>query len=192
MNIFRGLALKAAQTVLRNLTVRDPDGWYPSGLASDAGEHITCASALSLSAVWACVNLVAGTGGSLPLMVYRTSRNGTRTVAADHPLYRTLHDSPNYDQTAVDFWEFVFASLELWGNAYARIERSTGQVRALHPINPECVSVRRLKNGDLEYRWSEEGQSFIETDRTVPRMQMQNVPITEAGKQNLLPAPAQE
>jgi HK97 family phage portal protein len=167
MKLFRGLALKAAQRVIRNLTIREPDGWYPTGQMSDTGEHVTGEAALSLSAVWACVNLVAGTGGSLPLMVYRTSRDGTRTVAVDHPLYRILHDSPNYDQTAVDFWEFAFASLELWGNAYARIERSAGQVRALHPIIPACVSVRRLKNGDIEYTWSENGQSFTETDRRV-------------------------
>ena len=56
---------------------------------------------LALAAAWACVNLLAGTIASLPLMVYRT-RDGRRTVAADHPLYRVLHDSPNADQTALD------------------------------------------------------------------------------------------
>src|SRR3546814_5123232 len=58
------------------------------------------AGVLGLAAAWACVNLLAGTIASLPLMVYRTGRDGRRNVATDHPLYRVLHDSPNADQTA--------------------------------------------------------------------------------------------
>src|SRR3546814_3582909 len=53
------------------------------------------AGVLGLAAAWACVNLLAGTIASLPLMVYRTGRDGRRNVATDHPLYRVLHDSPN-------------------------------------------------------------------------------------------------
>lgn len=162
MKIFR----KMADTI-RRLTVREPDGWYPDGMRGDAGEVVTDDSAMSLSAVWACVNLLAGTIASLPLIVYRTDAQGRRTVARDHPLYRVLHDSPNYDQTAVDFWEFANASIELWGNAYARVERSVGQVSGLYPIAPGLVFVRRLANGDLEYRWTENGKSYVETDATM-------------------------
>nr|WP_246723594.1 phage portal protein [Rhizobium sp. ARZ01] len=149
------------------MTVREPDGWYPDSMRGDAGEIVTDGTALSLSAVWACVNLLAGTIASLPLMVYRTDAQGRRAVAKDHKLYRVLHDSPNFDQTAVDFWEFVSASVELWGNAYARVERSAGQVSGLHPVAPSLMSVRRLTSGDIEYRWTEDGKSYVETDRTV-------------------------
>jgi HK97 family phage portal protein len=167
MNPLQRIAFKAAQVFIRNLTIREPDGWVSAGELTDSGEGINGESALSLSAVWACVNLIAGTGASLPLMVYRTMADGERIFAKDHPLYRVVHDSPNYDQTAVDFWEFMFASIELWGNAYAKVDRSAGQVRALHPIAPHLVSVRRLSNGSIEYRWSDEGKSYVETDRTM-------------------------
>jgi HK97 family phage portal protein len=163
MNILR----KMADVVLRRLTVREPDGWYPNSMRGDAGEVVTDQSVLALSAVWACVNLISGTITSLPLMVYRTGPNGDRTIARDHPLYRLLHDSPNYDQTAVDFWEFVCASVELWGNAYARIERSGGRLVGLIPISPGLVTVRRRQDGTLEYRWAEDGRQFVETDQTV-------------------------
>lgn len=163
MNVIQ--KIKSAFT--RRLTVRGPDVWHNEVMRGAAGEIVTDGSALSLSAVWACVNLLAGTIASLPLMVYRTDSNGKRTVARDHPLYRVLHDSPNYDQTAVDFWEFVSASIELWGNAYARIERRGDQVTGLHPVAPNLVSVRRLKNGSIEYRWTEDGQAFVETDATM-------------------------
>jgi HK97 family phage portal protein len=162
MNLLR----KMADAVLRRLTVREPDGWVAPGHMGDAGETVSVDSVMSLSAVWACVNLLSGTIASLPLMVYRTDRSGARIIARDHPLYRVLHDSPNFDQTAVDFWEFICASIELRGNAYARIERSGGRVTGLHPIYCD-VSVRRLSNGSLEYRWTEEGRAYVERDENV-------------------------
>lgn len=153
--------------LVRRLTVREPDGWVPDSQRSDAGENVSDQGALSLSAVWACVNLIAGTIASLPLMVYRPNADGNRVVARDHPLYRVLHDSPNFDQTAVDFWEFMNGSIELWGNAYARKLRSGAAISGLVPIAPQLVAVRRLSSGTLEYRWSEDGKSYVETDQTM-------------------------
>lgn len=119
-------------------------------------------AAIGYSATWACISLICGTAGSLPLMVYRTDAKGIRTVAKDHPLYFVLHDSPNYDQTAVDFWEFVFASIELSGNAYAEIERrANGDLSALHPIRPDAVKVRRKDSGELEYEWTDNGRRIV-------------------------------
>jgi HK97 family phage portal protein len=127
------------------------------------------AAVLGLSTAWACINLLCGTIGSLPCMVYRTDKDGKRTVASDHPLYRVLHDSPNADQTAVDFWEFICACLEMHGNAYCEIARgSDGRVIALSPpIVPEIMSVRRANNGDIEYAWNDTSGRRVETQATV-------------------------
>lgn len=169
MNIFRKMLNGIAGGIpyKRDLTIREPDGWYPAGAATDAGEIVTESSVMALSAVWACVNLLSGTISSLPLMVYRTGSSGAREVAKDHPLYRILHDSPNYDQTALDFWDFLCASIELWGNGFARVERGGGRVSALVPINPASMSVRRLSSGVIEYRWTDDGKSFVGTDRDI-------------------------
>ncbi|RVO90696.1 phage portal protein, partial [Sinorhizobium meliloti] len=160
--------LRKMATFFRRLSLRTPDGWYPDGQRSDAGEPITDQNILAISAVWACVNLLAGTIASLPLMVYRTNSRGERTLARDHPLFRILHDSPNYDQTATDFWEYSSASIELWGNSYAAIERNGGgRVAALTPLRPDSVSVRRLENGNLEYRWTMDGENHVGSDRAI-------------------------
>ncbi|WP_374832968.1 phage portal protein [Paenochrobactrum pullorum] len=151
----------------RNLTIREPDAWYPADSIGGAGEIITERNVLALSAVWACVNLISGTISSLPLMIYRTNADGSRDVASDHPLYAVLHDSPNYDQTAVDFWDFIAASVELWGNGYARVDRSVGNVRALTPILPALMSVQKKQNGDLIYKWTEDGKANEATDRDI-------------------------
>lgn len=151
--------------VMRRFSLRNmPEDVY--GARGDAGEVVTDSSVMALSAVWGCVNLLAGTIATLPLITYRRVGDD-REANTSHPLYRVLHDSPNYDQTAVDFWEAVQVSLELWGNAYARIERSNGVVRALHPISPALVLTKRLDNGVIEYTWTEDGKSYTKTDKDI-------------------------
>jgi HK97 family phage portal protein len=156
---------KALGLFIRPVTLQNPHGWSaPEGYS---GESLNSSSVLALSTVWACVNLLAGTIASLPIMVYRTDRSGGRTVAYDHPLYWLLHDSPNFDQTACDFWEFMAAAVELWGNAFARIYREGGVVKALEPIQPDIVSVERNPSGDLTYRWSDEGKTYVQTSASM-------------------------
>jgi len=155
MNLFQ----KALGYVARSIGVTDPRLIQAvGGRTTTTGEVVSTTSVLGLASAWACVNLLAGTIASLPLMVYRT-RGGARTAASDHPLYRILHDSPNADQTAVDFWEFICACIELGGNAYAEIIRgNNGRVVALSvPIAPEIMTVRRLRDGSLQYEWSDGG-----------------------------------
>lgn len=118
------------------------------------------AGALGISATYACVKLLAGTVASLPLMVYR-NEGGVRQVAKDHPLYSVLHDSPNFDQTALDFWEFVGAGIELRGNSFSKIERrANGEVFNLKPLHCK-VDVRRKSNGQIEYSGTDNGSAFV-------------------------------
>lgn len=113
-------------------------------------------NAVGLSATWACVSFWAGNIASLPVTVQRVGPGGVAVDDPTHPLYWLLHDSPNYDQSAFDFWEFVVASIELRGNAYAEIEkRADGFVISLTPIPPDLVTVQRISTGELQYRWTD-------------------------------------
>lgn len=159
-----GLFRKMADFFVARFAPVGPQGFEPVGIASDAGERVSASSALALSAVWACRALIAGTISSMPLTVYRT-RNGERQEDRGHPLWRVLHDSPNYDQTALDFWDYVASAVELWGNGYARVIRDRGTVIGLAPVHPELVVPRRLPDGAIEYRWSEDGKSYALTDK---------------------------
>lgn len=158
MNLIKSLVGFFGGGFVRPWTTRAAD--HKTAEAGDDGHdrEVTEASALGLSAAWACVNLIAGTIGSLPCMVYRTGSNGARSIARDHPLYRVLHDSPNFDQTAVDVWEYGAAALELRGNMHARIERAGGRVVALFPIYERVTP--RYENGAIRYRWTEDGRAF--------------------------------
>ena len=65
------------------------------GKPASSGVTVNETSALNRSVVWACVNLIAGTIGSLPLLHYRRLPNGDRERFTDSRLYRVLHDTPN-------------------------------------------------------------------------------------------------
>lgn len=163
MNILR----KAAMMMVRRLNLVEPDSWRDIGAgASNSGEYVDEMRSMALSTVWACTNLYAGIHGTLPCFVYKTTKGGTREAFRDHPLYRLLHDSPNADQTASEFWEGVAFQVELRGNSYARIERSGSRIVALEPIFSD-VAVRRLPNGELEYSWTENGRSYREGSANV-------------------------
>ena len=119
---------------------------------------------LGLATTWACVNFIAGTIASLPLTIYRKGAGGVPVEATDHPLYRLLHSRPNFDQSAFDFWEFMAASIELHGNAFAEKTMGTGgRLISLTPVRPDIMNVRRLASGDIEYSWSEDGKPRVVT-----------------------------
>lgn len=128
---------------------------YPS--RSDATPRID--RALQLSTVWSCVRLISGTISSLPIFIYeRTTTNGrdTRRVAREHPLYALLHDSPNADMTAVEFWEAILVGLLTWGNAYVLKSYGTGRrLVALDPLNPALMTVMRTLDGAVTYIYAD-------------------------------------
>lgn len=165
MNLLRKTMALLGRAAGRPLSLDNPDHWGNRGADGYAGEPVNENTVLAISAAWACVNLLAGSIGSLPLMVYRPAGGG-RDVARDHPLYWVLHDSPNYDQTALDFWEYASAAIELRGNFHALVERSGAKVVALTPIYA-AVSARRERDGSIWYRWSEDGRSYDLSDRDV-------------------------
>jgi HK97 family phage portal protein len=82
---------------------------------------------------------------------------GVRTRARDHPLYGVLHDLANEETTSLNFREAMLASLLLWGNAYARIERKAGHVTALWFLKPDRMEVKRdAASGRIIYRYTPE------------------------------------
>jgi HK97 family phage portal protein len=123
---------------------------------SYAGKSVTVDTALQLSTAWACVRLISQTWGTLPVevKVWNRAKNGMEADRS-HPLFVLLHDSPNADMSAVEFWSAMGVSLMTWGNAYAEISRGFGgRVNALTPMSPALVVPRRLSSGAIVYRFS--------------------------------------
>lgn len=119
------------------------DNYWSNFQALQTGP-VNAQTAQGVSAVYACVSAISETVASLPLILFK--RNGEdRTRATDHPLYSVLHDQSNEQQTALEFREWMQASVLLRGNAYARIiRRNDGQVSELLPLSPDRVQVLRV------------------------------------------------
>lgn len=124
----------------REVSVADERHWL-AVLAEKYGLG-SSREALSVSAVFACVRVIAETIASIPLMVYERLPDGGKRIAADHPLYHLLHDSPNPLQTRFEFVELICAHLCLRGNAYVHVLRGgDGEIAALVPLNPDAMRV---------------------------------------------------
>lgn len=138
------------------------DASYPfDSYLSSGGAVVSPETALKLSAVWACVKLRAETISTLPLHLYDSNKK----IAKDHGLYRVLHDSPNADMCASEFWQIQSACLDLWGNAYSYITRRNDRsVISLEPLFPSEMVKKRLKDGGFEYHYTENGKVKIYTD----------------------------
>lgn len=143
-----------------NPKIRDPqNSAYRIG-GNHAGVAVTEQSALTISTFFACLRMVASTIATLPLPVYRRGSDRIAREARDAALWRVLHDSPNADQTALDYWEMAVVSLLMRGNHFARKLREGGRLIGLEPVRPDIVAVRRGTGGELRYRWTWGGEHF--------------------------------
>ena len=126
---------------------------------SSAGKTVNERTAMQMTAVYACVRILAESIASLPLHVYRQGPNGSHVKAEDHPLFFLLHDEPNPEMTSFIFRETLMTHLLLWGNGYAQILRNgKGEVMGLYPLLPNKMSVERDEKGQLYYRYTRNDQ----------------------------------
>jgi HK97 family phage portal protein len=107
----------------------------------------------NLAVATRCISLRSELLASVPLFLFRRTADGGRERADDNPLNGVLHDISNDGQSAFEFRELLIRCLDLFGNAFARIERNArGQVTSLWPLLPGDVQVDRLATGRLRYR----------------------------------------
>ena len=143
-------------TVLEERQAPGPldDFWYePISRWKDQAE-VSPHEALSSTPVWAAVNLISGTIGSLPLVLYRELGNGGKERADDQPLYDLLRWQPNGFQTAVEMMEMGQGHLCLRGNAFFRLETNVGgELIAIVPLHPDRMKLKS-SGGVIEYHYA--------------------------------------
>jgi HK97 family phage portal protein len=122
---------------------------------------VTAEGALGLVPVFNAVSQIAGAVGCLPLEVLSRGSGSERSLATEHPAWHLLHDEPNPEQAADEFWEMVESHIDLWGNAFLyKVKRSDGTVEQLWALAPDRVQVDRDERG--RRRFHIEGQTFGE------------------------------
>jgi HK97 family phage portal protein len=129
-------------------------GGKPTAAGVDVGND----SALSFSAVFNAVAIIAGTVASLPLILYRRIGERGKERVKDHPLFDILHNVANPEMTSFLWREVSQSHLLLWGNAYSWIQRDgLGRILALWPLSPEQMTVKRNPVGQIVYELDEGG-----------------------------------
>lgn len=133
---------------------------------STSGKRVNERTAMQMTAVYACVRILAESIAGLPLHLYRYTDNSGKEKAVDHPLYFILHDEPNPEMTSFVFRETLMTHLLLWGNAYAQIVRNgKGEILGLYPLMPDRMTVDRDSAGKLYYRYNASSDESPETGR---------------------------
>jgi len=113
-----------------------------------AGAVVNEQTAMRVSAVYACVALIAGSISQFPLPIYQRQTDGRERV--DHDLWWLLNEQFNGVWSAATGWEYLVANMLLRGDGIAYIQRNRAgvpigfmpfhrsdvRIDKIHPANP--------------------------------------------------------
>lgn len=140
-----------------------------NGGRTDSGIRVSEMTALQVTTVFACVNLISTAMGMLELGVYERilaqDRRAGKRIAYEHSLYDLLENEPNEEMTSFTFRSTVQAHRTLWGNGYAEIQRDNSNgIVAFWPRNPaRCRPQRSGKRFSINGEVVEPGEMFYVT-----------------------------
>jgi len=132
---------KATESGPKDYRISQPFVWLFG--KSSAGKTVNERTAMQLSAVYACVRVISESMASLPLNLFKWTKEGSYKDR-EHPLWRVLHDEPNDEMTSFNFIETMTVHMLIWGNGYAQVIRNQrGQCIGLYPLLPDRMVVNR-------------------------------------------------
>lgn len=108
---------------------------------------VTEKTAMTISAVYACVNLIAGAISALPMNVYRRKPDGERDQLQNDDLWWVLNEQFLPRWSAANGWEYLVQSLLFHGDAFAVIKRQGPVIVGLEPVHPLRVTVTPSTDG---------------------------------------------
>ena len=115
-------------------------GW--GDFAAAAGVTVNVDTAMGVPAIWAAVNFIGGTLAGLPLHVYRKTDAGRERVTEGFGA--TINTAVNDEMSSFEWRKYMFEQVLTGGRSITYIERDgSGNVRNLHPIDPNGVLVER-------------------------------------------------
>jgi len=122
--------------------------------------------ALSLSAVYRCVEVISAACASMPLEVYKKVERGIYTPDFEHPIADVIGDNPEALTSMYEIIKAAVSSMLLWGNGYILIKRdNSGTPKSLQLLRPQDVTIE-LDDArtTLFYKWVHSDQYIDRTD----------------------------
>jgi HK97 family phage portal protein len=143
----------------RRLTLQNGAGWLAAyGYNSYSGKPVSLHAAMRLATFWACVRLTAQAVSCLPIAMYEKQTHDSREKV-DDDVSEVISESPNIDQTPLEFWEGIVSWLMTEGNAYAEKAYTGQRLSALTPIASNHCQPVRLPDNELIYRVNDRGKT---------------------------------
>lgn len=123
-------------------------------------------SAMTLSAVFACVKILVESVATLPLQMFQLKSDGTRIQVKDHDVIRLLYNKPNRYQTRVEFFEQLMLNL-VAGNAYIKKDYIGKKLVSLQVINTGSVDASIRDDGTPLYKCKIGNKTVEYTDKEI-------------------------
>lgn len=123
-------------------------------------------SAMTLSAVFACIKILTESVATLPLQMFQLKSDGTRVQVKDHDVIRLLYNKPNRYQTRVEFFEQLMLNL-VAGNAYIKKDYSGKKLVSLQVINSGSVDPSIRDDGTPLYKCKIGNKTVEYTDNEI-------------------------
>lgn len=101
-------------------------GWFGNllwGEPSSANERVNELRAMRISTVYSCQKILAETLASMECNVHQRTVQGKKMISYQDPAQYLIHDAPNPNMTAYDFWYTLMLHASGWGTGYAVIKR---------------------------------------------------------------------
>lgn len=153
-------ALAPPQT--RSVSRRMP---FLGGSSTHSGVSVDPERSLQIGAVYSCVRLLSEAISGLTISQLEKGNDGRQSVIDDDLLY-LVAEEPNETIDAGELWRNVMGWKLLRGNGVVYIERAnSGRVKALWPIGPQSVDVKRQSNGRLAYKFDLRDDEYAPIDR---------------------------
>lgn len=141
---------------MSGLSVSEFSDWVAGQNASSSGAAVNERTAMAVSAVYACVALIAGAIASLPLHIYRRRDDGDRE-RVKNDLWWLLNEHTELDSelgmSAATMRECMVASRSFYGDAFVEIKRASyraDRIVGFVPHHPLLIEVKR-EAGELRY-----------------------------------------
>jgi HK97 family phage portal protein len=144
-------AVKYAGTPPRDPVVAE---WWGGSSGTASGASVTADSAMRVSAVFACVRVLAESVASLPCHLHKRTPDDGKERASGNSLYPVLKTRPNRFQTAFQFWEMAVAHAALRGNGYAEIVTAPNGRIELIPRHPDRITPFWAPDGLPAYHYA--------------------------------------
>lgn len=129
------------------------DAWSSERSAGiRGGSAISPKGALTLAAYYAAINVLSTDLACLPIKMFRKRKSGGRDEVTDDPRSDLLAVSPDGETTSMRMRQALLGHCFGWGNGYAEIEFSGGQVSGLYLLDPTVEASRRSQDKKLYYR----------------------------------------